>query len=176
MRWSKLRTRVQERFADSVKGRVQLHSTRYREAHDQDGRSWITIDGKEIVNMPDIFTWMRQVHELQMRIRGHPECEAMEPIIFATVAQEAMLSLSIFSQCDLGTTMFNSLNTSIGEMRRSPNPIMRALAMLDRRSGKRALMSLDMSREEQLVKVMHALRCHAEGWVQDVPSESGCPL
>lgn len=52
MQWSKLRTQVEDLFADCVRGRVRFHSTRYRRMHDQEGRAWITIDGQEIINMP----------------------------------------------------------------------------------------------------------------------------
>ena len=57
MQWSKLRIRVEELLADSVKGRVGLHSTRYRHVHDSDGRDWITLDGQELVNMPHWYRW-----------------------------------------------------------------------------------------------------------------------
>ncbi|NQT88950.1 hypothetical protein HQ560_19435, partial [bacterium] len=70
MKWSKLKSQVEGMFADSVRGRVRLHSTRYRKAHDQDGRAWITIDGREIVNMPHIFKWIHERNELEAKLAG----------------------------------------------------------------------------------------------------------
>lgn len=51
MRWSKLKTKVESLFANPVQNRVKLHSTRYRGAHDQEGRGFITFDKKEIWSM-----------------------------------------------------------------------------------------------------------------------------
>ena len=51
MRWSKLRQRVEAMFAEGVRGRVELRTTRYEKAHDRFGRSWITVDGREVANM-----------------------------------------------------------------------------------------------------------------------------
>ena len=50
MPWSKLKQRIEETFADSVRGRVELHQTRYRRAHDQAGELWITLDGEQILS------------------------------------------------------------------------------------------------------------------------------
>ena len=55
MQWSKLKSQVEGLFADRVQGRVRLHSTKYRRMHDQEGRAWITLDGEEILNMPNLF-------------------------------------------------------------------------------------------------------------------------
>ncbi|MCH2184101.1 MAG: hypothetical protein MK108_19050, partial [Mariniblastus sp.] len=73
MQWSKLRSQVEDLFADSVKGRVRLHSTRYRKMHDQQGRAWLTIDGEEIVNMTNLFEWLYQ------RDRRAAELAGVEP-------------------------------------------------------------------------------------------------
>ena len=51
MRWSKLKQTVEAMFAESVSGRVQLWTTRYAKAHDRFGRSWISIDGREVAIM-----------------------------------------------------------------------------------------------------------------------------
>src|SRR4051812_28421733 len=50
MKWSKLKQQVESMFAESVRGRVALWTTRYEKAHDRFGRSWITVDGREIVS------------------------------------------------------------------------------------------------------------------------------
>jgi hypothetical protein len=51
MQWSQLKNRVESLFADSVKGRAELRTTRYHKAHDQMGRAWITFDGQEVMNI-----------------------------------------------------------------------------------------------------------------------------
>src|SRR3712207_1564503 len=55
MQWSQLKHRGESRFAEGVRGRVQLYTTHYRggssRIHGFRRHSWITIDGKPIVNM-----------------------------------------------------------------------------------------------------------------------------
>src|SRR4051794_27003772 len=48
MRWSKVKQLVEERFAPSLHGRVEVHSTRY---YSGQGRGWITIDKREVADM-----------------------------------------------------------------------------------------------------------------------------
>lgn len=59
--------------------------------------------------------------------------------------------------------MFDYLNYSIDEALRSERPVVRALAMLDKRLGKRRLTGMDLSKATLLVKRFYALRCRAEG-------------
>jgi hypothetical protein len=57
MIWSKLKKRVEALFAPTMFGRVELRSTNYRHAHDQAGRGYITVDGKEVWQMSTTQTW-----------------------------------------------------------------------------------------------------------------------
>jgi hypothetical protein len=41
MRWSLLKKKVEDNFADSVVGRVEVYNTRYRKAHDEYGEVWV---------------------------------------------------------------------------------------------------------------------------------------
>ena len=50
MPWTKLKKQVEQRFAPSVAGRVELRTTSYRHAHDFAGRGWITVDKAEVHN------------------------------------------------------------------------------------------------------------------------------
>jgi len=44
MKWSKLKKQIEDKFCESLKRRVELRSTRYRRAHDHDGKGWFTVD------------------------------------------------------------------------------------------------------------------------------------
>lgn len=54
MMWSKLKQTIEGRFADSLKGRVEVFNARYHHAHDDDSRGWITVDKREIANYDDV--------------------------------------------------------------------------------------------------------------------------
>lgn len=47
MRWNKLKRQLEDFICPCLKGRVEFCVTNYRKAHDQMGRAYITVDGKE---------------------------------------------------------------------------------------------------------------------------------
>ena len=56
----------------------------------------------------------------------------------------------------------------------SPNPILRALAMLDRRLGKRRLSKLSVGENEhQIVETFYRIRCQAEGLLPGMQRRPG---
>lgn len=152
MQWSRLRTLVESRFADAVKGRVQLQTTGYRGMHDHEGREWITIDGQEIVNMPHWYGWTLRDYI------GQPN----QPAEIADYA-------SLFARGGLRSAMHQYLDMSIDDVVCSENVLVRAIGMLDRRVGKRKLRILDTENEHPLVRLFHGLRCHAEALVCSHP-------
>lgn len=152
MSWSKLRSQVESFFADSVKGRVKLHSTSYRKAVRYDaGRAWITVDGEEITNMASSY--------------------------FGLGGQDDDHTLR-FSQSRLGEGMHDYLRLPIDAILSSEDSVVRALGMLDRRVGKRRLSKLDVRDAPPLVKYLYLLRCEAEGIRVDplLTSEKGAIL
>jgi hypothetical protein len=56
MKWSKLKKRIEEGFAPSLQGRLQLFSAVYDNA-EQYGRVWLTLDKVEIANFCDYSSW-----------------------------------------------------------------------------------------------------------------------
>ena len=146
MRWSKLRTRVEEFFADSVKGRVGLHSTRYGGSS---GRDWITLDGQELVNMPHWYSW-----HVWRRRKALADGEDQDKLSDYE---------SLFQYGSLGESLFDYLTMPIDGILGSPNILIRALGMLDRRVGKRRLKTLVDDNAHPLVRLLHRFRCDAEG-------------
>lgn len=76
MQWSRLKARLEELFAERVRGRIQVHLTTYRRDRRSDdplpGRAWITFDGNEMwsasnVDVPDL----RQA--LYQAVEGYPD-------------------------------------------------------------------------------------------------------
>jgi hypothetical protein len=146
MRWSQLRKQVEELLADSVKGRVELHSTGYHKFHDKDGRYWITVDGQEIANMP---------HWYQCVMRDYVD----RPGLSADFADY----VSLFAKGGLGLAMHVYLTLSIDDILRHEDVLVQAIGMLDRRVGKRRLRGLEVEGAHPLVRLFHSLRCEAEG-------------
>ena len=135
MRWSKLKQRVEAMFADGVRGRVELRTTRYEKAHDRFGRSWITVDGREVANMSNYLACGDSVAD----------------------GNRDRFDAGVFAGYDLPSAMREYLTLSIDTALTSPNPLIRALGVLDRRAGERRLARIDPAKEVPIVKKLLAV-------------------
>ncbi|MDB4564749.1 hypothetical protein N9099_02290 [Mariniblastus sp.] len=133
MRWSKLKQMIESGLAAEVSGRISFHTTRYRNAHDGMGRSWITVDDVEIINM----------HHLS----GPAASEGPD-----------RLEHGVFAAYDLPVAMTQFLNMNIDAALASNNPLIRALAVVDRRTGQRRIQSMDSVEEVFPVNAFISLR------------------
>ena len=146
MKWSQLKHRTESMFADGIRGRVQLYTTHYRGGpsviNGFERHSWITIDGKPIVNM----------HRHQY-VDG----------IYPDFGDPRRFEIGLFSWWDLPRAAFDYLNMSIDEAMATENTVIRALAVLDRRLGRRRLVLLDPATEIPLVAELLRFRLHVAG-------------
>ncbi|MCW3783140.1 SF0329 family protein [Defluviimonas salinarum] len=169
MKWSKLKQRIEDCFADSVRGRVEVWTTRYRHAHDAVGEGWITVDKMRVHSMGTLTYWKKLYTgsaKLQAEWdRQHPEESAhIGGCLAANDETEIMLeSTAAISLCNFNDALFEYLNLSIDQILNSDKTIIRALGMFDRRLGKRRLRALDMNSEQELVRRFFGIRCEAEG-------------
>ena len=169
MRWSKLKQRIEEGLADSAKGRVEVWSTRYRRAHDQEGEAWITIDGQRVHSMgtlTHLIEWYERSRELQKerdcldyrdraQIDGYREAERE--------VQTQLRSEGVIPLWEFNDALFEYLNMSLEQVLNSDQMIVRALGMFDKRLGKRRLAAMDVSGEHELIKGFYRVRCALEG-------------
>lgn len=169
MKWSKLKQRVEACFADSVRGRVEVWTTRYRHAHDAVGEGWITVD-KERVHSMGTLTYWKELHSGSARLQAERRCQDPEDpaqivgCLAVNGETEKMLeetaTLSLWSFND---ALFEYLNLPIDPILNSDKTIIRALGMFDRRLGKRRLRGLNMDGEQELVRHFYGIRCEVEG-------------
>ncbi len=130
MRWSKLKARIESRFAASVSGRVELRDTWYRTTGQMGGRGWISVDGEEIHSFSDA-KWWREVY-----LRNRDIEQSWED------AEAALKATGLFSRNSFYEALYFYLNASLEDAMDSQDPIVRGLAMLDRKLGKRRLRAL----------------------------------
>jgi hypothetical protein len=175
MQWSQLKKRMEETFADAVRGRLELWVTRYRDAHDDAGEAWITLDKQKIVTMGNLKFQIAH-YETAQRLRKDRDCQDYrDPTQLAGYrgawddATKSLHDAGIFDSHDLPRSMFTYLNLSIDDALTSDNPIIRAFAVLDRRCGKRRLSDFDATSEHLLVRQFYRFRCHVEGIRFDQP-------
>ena len=142
MRWSKLKQLAEARFADGVRGRVELWTTRYNYQfsvlNGPETRGWITIDGREIINM-----------HRHLSVNG------------VHTWDERRFAVGIYDSWDLKAAAEKMLTLSIGDTFATPDTLVRALAMLDRRAGRRRLAEFNPAAEVPLVATLLAFRRQA---------------
>jgi hypothetical protein len=153
MKWSKLKQNIEETFADSVKGRVNIYATRYTVGSHWMARGWITIDKVEVVNFstPDNYNkygWnMPDLHE-------RVPAEERTPDLAAEKGE--------FSRYEFFDACWEYLNLSIEDALSSENPIINSFAMLDKRLGKRRLKLIDKNALHPMVSKLLEFRLSCE--------------
>ena len=159
MKWSKLKQRIEVGFADAVKGRVEVWSTRYRKAHDEFGEGWITVDGEKVHGIGStrfLIDYWQESEQLSNQ-EGLSSLEAWGEAKRHLHA-EGNMALWAFN-----AALFDYLSLPFDRILASEVALIRALGMLDRRLGKRRLAHMDTSAEPDLVRRLHRFRCECEG-------------
>lgn len=133
--WSKTKKQLESFICDSLKGRIKFHCSNYR-IQDGIGRTYITLDGKEIFNM---CTLKRDYY-------GNRKAGVVSQVEFMEVLGEYF-------------------HSSIEKCLKSNNLIINILLILDRRIGKRTLLSMKekIDNTVDIIKYLYNIRCNAEG-------------
>jgi len=133
--WSKIRKQLNDLTCDALKNRVDFHASNYR-MHEGIGRTYITVDGKEVYNM--------------CSLRRDYYGDKKE---------------GVYAQEEFGEAIQSFTNSPFDEMIHSDNTLIKILVLLDRRLGKRRLADLKtvVEKSEDIVKFFYKLRCDSEG-------------
>lgn len=137
-KWSKVKKMLEDDcLCETLKGRVKSFNTRYRSAHDRAGRICILVDKKEILNMPSLKEY--ELYDLAHELSSSDQSlkEAYEN------ADEIVCSKGICAPWNFEEAFEIYQNQKIGDSIRSDYLLVKLLAILDRRVGKRSLASLE---------------------------------
>ncbi len=146
MQWSKLKTRAKDFICPELQDRIDFHLTSYRESHDGADKVWITIDGQRV------FSCKHYPYELA-------EAEAYYGGLRGEQVKESLREKEIHRPKDFGDAIRAYLDMPISQALESSDPLVKAFALVDRRTGKRTLEKLEISdAEHTLVKAFYALR------------------
>jgi hypothetical protein len=140
--WSKKMRIFQDRLAPSLKVRLSIKTAGYRNAYEERGRTWIEYDGKEILSFCD-FRFENRWRELGGDF-------------------DAVNADGVCSKQDFGIALGQFIDSKIDEALASENRLVRALAMVDRRLGRRSLLKLSKEPIEGPAKVLLEVRLIAE--------------
>jgi len=167
MKWSQRKKRLEASFADSVAGRVEVWSTRYRKPSDELGEAWITIDKERVWSMGTC-TYYAEAHRAAQQFSGESfiSSDRAQREVYWQARKQAEKSFANQGVCsleDVDKALFGFLNLSINDPVTSDNPIIRAFAIIDGRFGRRRLLQFNDSDEHPLVRTLYRFRCRAEG-------------
>ena len=158
--WSGMRRKLEKEYlAESLKGHIQYFATSYSKCPDHEGRAAIMLDGKEIISGGYYNNWVKaslfpKDEKYQKRINEE----------FAFM-DDVAVKLGIFDQGSFYQAFNIFDNQSIEKSLYSENMLVRIMAILDRRVGKRRLISLKetIGDEEPSFQEFYAIRAEAEG-------------
>jgi hypothetical protein len=165
MQWSKLRSTVESRFAPALGRRVTLHQARYRYTREEVGRVWISVDGRDSASFATGAAARDTGDEAVRLLDEHDarETTAADEQAAADASATARAS-GVYSDRDAIAELRAFLSMPVEEALASPSPLLRALAVLDARVGKRRLAALAAAPDlHPLVRTLLAVRCDAEG-------------
>lgn len=173
--WSGLRRALeQEWICDSLKGRVQYFLTHYHGAPDQHGRIAVRVDGKEVLH-GNPYSYYIKYNRMECDIKDElkipwrqwtpkgtmyeEENTAVEELIEGIAMEEGIFEIYHFT-----SAIWAYKNQSITESIDSPNPLVRMLAVMDRRIGKRTLIRLaeEIEVQPKWLQYFYTLRLDAE--------------
>ncbi|EHO49657.1 hypothetical protein HMPREF9099_02844 [Lachnospiraceae bacterium oral taxon 082 str. F0431] len=160
--WSGIRKRMESEYlAESLKGDISYFATSYSRSPDHEGRAAIRYDGKEIIKGCYYHNWTKA--------ESFPKDEKYERRMreeFAYIDDTA-IKLGVFDQRCFYRAFDEFDNQSIEKSLYSENMLVRIFAVLDRRVGKRKLISMKESIENEpdSIKEFFAIRMNAEGIV-----------
>ncbi|WP_442891859.1 SF0329 family protein [Aggregatilinea sp.] len=162
MRWTGLKKAIEDLLAPSLKGRLQYHRAQYGPGKSQImTRAWITLDKQEILTLSSV-VWLQELSEREQEIQASGRVG--DYYAAHDAAKEELRQRGMVSVWDFEEALEMYLEISIEDALVSPDPIIKAVAMLDRRTGKRRLRQIDSeSLVNPLVKRCYEIRCEAEG-------------
>lgn len=174
--WSGLRRRLEKDFlCDSLKGRVQYFITHYHGAPDDYGRIAIRVDGIEVIQ-GNPYTYYRDYNRIESEIKkslgilkrewnGKGFDNKSDNEIIESSVKRMANNQGDFEIYDITNAISQYLESPISESLASENPIIRMLAVIDRRIGKRTLdkLKLEIDNQPEWLQFFYKLRIEAEG-------------
>ena len=165
--WSGIRNKLENDYlCPTLRGHIQYFAASYWESHDQPGRAAIRLAGVEVLRSNYYAYEQNYWNRYQaLRREGIGQDDRTAPF---RLAHEGTLNDGCFDNGFFYEAFHEFDNQSIEKSLVSKNPLVRILALLDRRLGKRRLLALEESMEQELdwVRAFYVIRMQAEGLME----------
>lgn len=133
--WKSLNKQLTEYLCPELQGRITYFLTRYHKVHNSYGRAAIYLDGQELVS----FSWIEMYYQegdLSVLYKQEPESTDEEMISKLKPKWDRNCT---YYEMDFLDAVLQFRNMSIQSALQSENYIIKILAIMDRRVGKRTL-------------------------------------
>jgi hypothetical protein len=167
-KWSKAKKILKGFICESLKDRIDFQIINYRKAHDQLGKTVITVDKKEFLNMctfkSDIHLFKKE-REIIKQQDLHNYNEVLQNRSINELARELIKSDGIYAQYDFFDALEEYFSSPIEKSLKSADMLIKILCLIDRRVGKRTLVKMNQTikDENEIIKNFYILRCSAQG-------------
>jgi hypothetical protein len=157
MKWSQLKKQIRSLICDELRDRVDFHKAVYRKSYDSlYDRAWITIDGEQVIEFSH-GEWSKVWREAKSRVEvtePNAHWERQSKLVAAAIKDSGVGSTDFLSH-----SLHSYLEMDISDCLKSANPLIRAFALIDRRTGSRSLARFKPSPDDlPLVKEFYELR------------------
>ena len=141
--WSGLNKWLCECLCDELKDRITYFLTRYHKVHDSYGRAAILLDGKELV----CFSWIEMYRkEWAVNEAWRQDCSQSNLGLYNTMKSQWDVNCT-YCDMDFLNAVLEFRNLSIQDALNSEDYIIKILAILDKRVGKRTLQKIKQAEE-----------------------------
>lgn len=158
-KWTQIRQKLEQDYlAESLRGRLTYYAVTYRESHDREGRFALRLDGAEIFSSSYFDRWQARCDaEREMTAAG-------DTADLWRRSWEKATENGGFDQKTFYRAFAEFDSQSVAESLASENAVVRMLALLDRRIGKRMLEKLrvPMQQAPQWLQMIYYIRLEAE--------------
>ena len=162
--WSGIRNKLENDYlCPALRGHIQYFATSYSKSADHEGRAAIRLDGIEVLRSNYYAYEQNYWNRYQaLRREGIGQDDPKAPF---RLAHEETLNDGCFDNGFFYQAFHEFDNQSIEKSLVSENPLVRIFALLDHRLGKRRLLALEESMEQELdwVRAFYVIRMQAEG-------------
>lgn len=131
--WSGLKKQLSETLCDTLINRVTYFLTRYHDVHNSYGRAAILLDGKEMV----CFSWIEMYYQERDITPLYNEMPGSPYEAFVKKMKPKWDANCTYCEMDFLEAVLQFRNMPIQEALESENYIIKVLAIMDRRVGKR---------------------------------------
>ena len=171
--WSGIRNKLENDYlCPALRGHIQYFATSYSKSADHEGRAAIRMDGVEVLRS-NYYIYFENVWTKFHHLRSTTlkDCDSAKEAI--DQAHAFALEQGTFDQKVFYEAFGIFDNQSIEKSLVSQNPLVRIFALLDRRLGKRHLLALEKSMEQELdwVRAFYVIRMQAEGLLEQEQRE-----